>query len=135
MKQRDIERNIKAILAEVDLDDELIDFDEDPEAVVMDLIANEEDPKDDIAEVVVEMYGCDWPTKEEIELDVDVTTIDSDGYDIDVGEGLITSDEIYAILEEKNGGEFETKYVEVTEEHTISGHIDDIVLTKKSNQE
>ena len=106
MKQRDIERNIKAILAEVDLDDELIDFDEDPEAVVKDLIANEEDPKDDIAELDVVMYGCDWPTKEEIELDVDVTTIDSDGYDIDVGEGPTTSDEIYVILEEENGGEF-----------------------------
>lgn len=135
MKQRDIERNIKAILAEVDLDDELIDFDEDPEAVVMDLIENEKDPKDDIGEVVEVMYGCDWPTKEEIELDVDVTTIDSDGYDIDVGEGPTTSDEVYVIVEEENGGEFETKYVEVTEGHTLSGHIDDIVLTKKSNQE
>jgi hypothetical protein len=122
MKQRDIERDIKAILAEVDLDDELIDFDEDPEAVVMDLIVNEEDPKDDIAELDVVMYGCDWPTKEEIELDVDVTTIDSDGYDIDVGEGPTTSDEIYVILEEE-------------EEHTISSWIGDVVLTKKSNQE
>ena len=56
-------------------------------------------------------------------------------YDIDVGEGPTTSDEIYVILEEENGGEFKAKYVEVTEEHTISGHIDDMVLTKKSNQE
>ena len=64
-----------------------------------------------------------------------VTITDSDGFFsgyVDEGSTYLRFEDIDG---EENGGEFETKYVEVTEEHTMSGHIGDVVLTKKSNQE
>lgn len=64
-----------------------------------------------------------------------VTITDSDGF----FSGYVDEGSTYLCFEdvdgEENGGEFETKYVEVTEEHTISGWLGDVVLTEKSKKE
>lgn len=64
-----------------------------------------------------------------------VTITDSDGFFsgyVDEGSTYLRFEDVDG---EANGGEFETKYLKITAEHTMSGHIGDIVLTKKSNQE
>lgn len=64
-----------------------------------------------------------------------VTITDSDGFFsgyVDEGSTYLRFEDVDGV---ENGGEFETKFVEVTEEHTISGWIGDVVLTEKSNQE